>query len=65
VEHTSSEGDWPRDFSLDPTETFLIGSNQTSSNLVIYRRNTENGKLTLLQNDISVPNPVCIKFLNY
>ena len=65
VEHTSSEGDWPRDFSLDPTETFLIGSNQTSSNLVIYRRNAENGKLTLLQNDISVPNPVCIKFLNY
>ena len=43
----------------------MIGSNQESSNLVIYRRNAENGKLTLLQNDISVPNPVCIKFLNY
>ncbi len=65
VEHISSEGDWPRDFSLDPTETFIIGSNQESSNLVIYRRNVETGKLTLLQNDISVPHPICIKFLHY
>lgn len=65
VEHTSSEGDWPRDFSLDPTEKFIISSNQESSNLVIYRRNVETGKLTLIQNDISVPHPVCIKFLKY
>ena len=65
MEHTSSEGDWPRDFSLDPTEKFIIGSNQESSNLVIYRRNAETGKLTLIQNDISVPHPVCIKFLKY
>ena len=65
VEHISSEGNWPRDFSLDPTETFMICSNQESSNLVIYRRASDTGKLTLLQADIEVPHPVCIKFLHY
>ncbi|MDI5983040.1 beta-propeller fold lactonase family protein, partial [Amycolatopsis magusensis] len=34
VEIASSEGNWPRDFVLDPTEEFLVGSNQESSNLV-------------------------------
>ena len=64
VERVSSEGDWPRDFSLDPTENYIIGSNQESSNLVIYRRDRETGKLTLLQADIKVPHPICVKFLN-
>jgi 6-phosphogluconolactonase len=64
VEHTSTEGDWPRDFSLDPTEKYIIASNQESSNLVLYKRDTETGKLILLQSDIVVPHPVCIKFLN-
>jgi 6-phosphogluconolactonase len=64
VEHTSTEGNWPRDFALDPTEKFLIASNQESSNLVLFARNKETGKLTLLQKDINVPYPVCVKFLN-
>jgi 6-phosphogluconolactonase len=64
IERVSTEGDWPRDFSLDPTEKFLVGSNQNSSNLVLYSRDTETGKLTLLQSDVKVPDPVCIKFLH-
>lgn len=64
VEHTSTEGNWPRDFVLDPTEKFVVASNQNSSNLVLYSRDEASGKLTLLQNDISVPDPVCVKFLN-
>jgi len=65
VEHTSTEGAWPRDFMLDPTEKFLIASNQESGNLVLYSRDVETGKLTLLQSDVAVPYPVCVKFLNY
>ncbi|MDI7743393.1 lactonase family protein [Lysinibacillus fusiformis] len=63
VERISSEGDWPRDFSLDPTEEYIVGSNQNSNNLVPYKRNKETGTLTLLKSDIPVPNPVCIKFI--
>jgi 6-phosphogluconolactonase len=64
VEHTSTEGNWPRDFVLDPTEKFLIGSNQNSSNIVLYSRDENTGKLSLLQSDVMVPDPVCVKFLH-
>lgn len=63
VERVSTEGDWPRDFVIDPTGAFIIASNQNSSNLVIFGRDTETGRLTLLQSDIAVPNPVCVKFI--
>ncbi len=65
VEHTSTYGNWPRDFVLDPSEKFLVASNQNSSNIVLYARDNENGKLTMLQSDIVVPDPVCVKFLHY
>ncbi|MFC3884490.1 lactonase family protein [Bacillus songklensis] len=64
IEHTSTEGDWPRDFMLDPTEKFLVASNQESGNLVLFSRDESTGKLTLLQSDVFVPYPVCVKFLN-
>ncbi|WP_077620037.1 lactonase family protein [Bacillus sinesaloumensis] len=64
IERVSSEGNWPRDFVFDPTERFIVGSNQESSNLVLYSRNIETGKLTLVDSDITVPYPVCVKFLN-
>ncbi|MCM3670195.1 lactonase family protein [Mesobacillus maritimus] len=63
IEHTSSYGNWPRDFILDPSEAFLIAANQNSNNLSLYARDHKTGKLTLLQKNINVPNPVCVKFL--
>ncbi|MGG1676765.1 lactonase family protein [Neobacillus sp. NRS-1170] len=63
IEHTSTEGDWPRDFALDPTEKFIVASNQESSNLVLFARDDATGRLTLLNSDIVVPHPVCVKFL--
>ncbi|KWW51388.1 hypothetical protein AWW69_09895 [Bacillus cereus] len=64
VAHTSTEGNWPRDFVLDPTEKFLVATNEKSHNLVLFSRNESTGKLTLLQSDVAVPEPVCVKFLN-
>lgn len=64
VEHTYTEGNWPRDFVLDPTEKFLVATNEKSHNLVLFSRDESTGKLTLLQSDVVVPEPVCVKFLN-
>ncbi|WP_042353813.1 lactonase family protein [Bacillus rubiinfantis] len=64
IEHTSTEGNWPRDFALDPSERFILASNQESGNLVLFARDQGTGKLTLLQSDIYVPYPVCVKFLH-
>ncbi|PPA70689.1 6-phosphogluconolactonase [Jeotgalibacillus proteolyticus] len=63
VEYAPSGGNWPRDFVLDPTEKFLITTNQESSNAVLYKRDPETGKLTETGSSISVPDPVCVKFL--
>ncbi|MGE7609424.1 lactonase family protein [Peribacillus frigoritolerans] len=63
VQLVSTEGNWPRDFSLDPSGKFLIASNEQSGNLTLYARNGHDGKLTLLQKDVQVPFPVCVKFL--
>jgi 6-phosphogluconolactonase len=65
VEHISTEGNWPRDFMLDPSENFLVVANQNSSNLALYSRDQTTGKLRLLQKDITVPDPVCVKFLRH
>lgn len=64
VESICTEGDWPRDFVLDPTGKFLIVINERTSNLVLLSRDEFTGKLKLLQSDVVVPDPVCVKFLN-
>ncbi|WP_412967231.1 lactonase family protein [Fredinandcohnia sp. 179-A 10B2 NHS] len=64
IEYTSTEGAWPRDFVLDPSEDFLVASNQESSTLVLFSRDSVTGKLELLQKDVQVPDPVCVKFLH-
>ncbi|WP_088072604.1 lactonase family protein [Gottfriedia luciferensis] len=64
VEIVSSEGNWPRDFVLDPSENYLIASNEMSGNLVLYARNNTTGKLAVIHSDVQVPEAVCVKFLN-
>ncbi|KEK21951.1 lactonase family protein [Bacillus gaemokensis] len=64
IEAVPTEGDWPRDFALDPTEKFIVVSNEKSSNLVLFSRNEFTGQLILLQSDVIVPGPVCVKFLH-
>lgn len=63
VEHVSSGGEWPRDFVLDPSEKFLIASNQHTGNLVLFARDEETGKLTQLDSEVKVPEVVCVKFI--
>ncbi|KAB7664868.1 lactonase family protein [Bacillus sp. B1-b2] len=65
LEHTSTEGNWPRDFVLDPSEQFIVASNEQSDTLTLFERDAATGKLTLLQSEIHAPEPVCVKFLNY
>ncbi|WP_035725856.1 lactonase family protein [Gracilibacillus boraciitolerans] len=64
IEWTDTEGDWPRDFVLDPSEQFIVASNQESGNLTLFERDQEKGTLTLLQKDVKAPEAVCLKFLH-
>ena len=60
IQLISTEGDFPRDFNLNATNEFLICANQNSDNLTVYRRDAENGQLTMIQKDIFAPECVCV-----
>lgn len=62
VQSISTEGDFPRDFHLDPTNDYLVCANQNSDNLTLYKRDEATGKLTVLEKDIYAPECVCVLF---
>lgn len=62
IQHITTAGDFPRDFDLDPSQNFIICTNQNSDNATLYARNVVSGKLTLLQKDLLLPEGVCVKF---
>lgn len=60
--YTPTEGETPRDFTLDPTEEYLIVGHQDSDNLTLFERDVEEGTLTLLEKDVEAPEVVCVAF---
>ena len=59
----STEGDWPRNFSMDPTGRWLLVANQRSDSVVVFGRDPDNGRLTSTRQRIAIPSPVCLRFL--
>jgi len=62
VEHVSTEGKWPRNFTIDPSGRFLLVANQQSDNVVVYRIDAQTGRLKTV-NQTEIPVPVCLQFL--
>ena len=63
VEHVSTQGNWPRNFVIDPTGRFLLVANQRTDNVVVFRIDAKSGRLTPAGQTAQVPIPVCLKFL--
>lgn len=63
VSHTSTKGIHPRDFNMDPSGKFLVVANKDTNNIVPFLIDKATGRLTEINSDVSIPNPVCIKFL--
>jgi 6-phosphogluconolactonase len=61
--HQSTLGKTPRNFSFDPTGTFLLVANQRSDDIIIFRRNAQSGLLRDTGKRIDIGNPVCIKWI--
>lgn len=62
IQQISTVGDFPRDFDLDPTEEFVVVVNQNTDNATLYTRDVTSGKLNICQQDVSVPEGVCVRF---
>lgn len=63
VEHVSTEGNWPRNFTIDPSGKFLLVANQRSDNVVVFNIDESTGRLTPTGHNEQIPSPVCLKFL--
>jgi len=59
----STMGVAPRNFSIDPSGKWLLAANQESDNIIVFSRSEESGLLNNSGTVITVPNPVCVKFL--
>jgi 6-phosphogluconolactonase len=62
LEHVSTEGKWPRNFTLDPSGRFLLVANQHSDTVITFRIDPVTGRLTTTGLVSEIPTPVCLKF---
>jgi 6-phosphogluconolactonase len=62
VEHVSTQGRTPRNFSIDPSGRWLIAANQDGNSLVVFAVDQTSGRLTPTGQTVTVGMPVCVKF---
>ena len=61
IQNISTEGNWPRNFTLDPTGKFLLVANQKSNTISVFKIHPDSGTLSYL-NSVKTPSPVCLLF---
>lgn len=64
LETVSAEGNWPRNFTIDPTGKFLLVANQKSEDITIFKIDQLTGKITFTGRKIPNQSPVCLQFLD-
>lgn len=60
IQFIDSVGQVPRDFTLNKSESHLIVPHQDSDFVSIFKRNKETGLLTFINNDVEIPESVCV-----
>jgi 6-phosphogluconolactonase len=58
-----SGGTTPRNFTLDPTERWMLVANQSSSNLSVFARDPKTGILSHTGKNFPAATPMCIVFV--
>ncbi len=61
--HASTQGKTPRNFRIDPTGAYLLVANQGSDTVVVFRIDAAGGGLRPTGAAVTVPSPVCLKFV--
>lgn len=63
LEQVSCGGKTPRYFSIDPSGSYVLVANQDSHNIRVLRIEQQTGQLTMTDQAVEVPSPVCIAFV--
>jgi 6-phosphogluconolactonase len=64
IETVSTNGNIPRNFTIDPSGKFLLVAHQNSDNIVVFKRDSKTGKLTDTGERIEAGKPVCLIWSN-
>jgi len=62
VQQISTQGAGPRNFTIDPTDGYLLVANQNTNNITIFKRDKSTGMLTDTKKKIELCAPVCLVF---
>lgn len=62
IKTVSTEGDWPRNFTISPDGNFLLVANQRSGNIAVFQIDKKSGIPEFTGNQIKLPAPVCLEF---
>lgn len=65
IGHTSTNGDHPRNFCIDPSGAFLLVANLGSNNIVVFKRDVKTGLLIKTKFGLKVPRPSSLQMRNY
>jgi len=60
--HTNCGGNWPRNFTIDPSGRFLLVGNQRSDTVAVLELNRETGLPAISEEKFKVAGPACLKF---
>ncbi|WFA16388.1 lactonase family protein [Paenibacillus mucilaginosus] len=63
VQHQSTLGRFPRNFAVTPDGRFLLAANQNSDSITVLEIREAGGNLSPAGRELSLPKPVCIRFL--
>lgn len=63
LEIEPTQGKTPRNFAIDPSGAFLLAENQGSGTINVFRIDRDTGELDPTEHHLTVPSPVCIRFL--
>ena len=63
VEQVPPGGTMPRNFAIDPTGSYLFSANQLSGNVLLFRLDSNTGRLRPTQTDLKIDVPVSIVFV--
>jgi 6-phosphogluconolactonase len=61
--HSSCGGDWPRNFTLDPSGKYIIVGNQKSDTISVFKLDKKTGLPVEPANQFPIVTPACLKFI--
>ncbi|GAB3638060.1 lactonase family protein [Hymenobacter arcticus] len=64
VQHVSTQGKTPRNFTLDPSGRVLLVANQNSDNIFTYSVDKQTGKLTPTGKSVTLPSPMFVQVVS-